>query len=350
MTTTERNIHFGLLGVSLAVAVWVFGAQPHSTEPATRSGAQAKAAEERSPVSIIPPGSAFLLSADLHELTRSPLGAFIAERLGRSAGSGKFVQLCGFDPLARLSQLALAIPSANLAAREHPEDFGIVASGQFSAQDITRCANAAIAARSGEAIRTKLGSFESVRDRQASSGEIAARDGLVVVSGGSYFRELLDSAESGSAKNKGSSAADKNSPDEQSVRDPRHAELRRALGPGALLATWLLGDGWFQRIAGDDTNPRLSPLSALRTIGARLNVAQTAQLSVLLECEGSEGATRISSLLSELRSSLDALPLNPALAGLAARIAVSQTGARLKLQLELNQAELSPVLDALLGL
>jgi hypothetical protein len=335
VSATEQNIHLGLLGTSLALAVWVFGAQPHSAEPATHSGARSPTTDERSPLAIIPPGSAFLLSADLRSLARGPFGVFIAERLGRSAGASKLAKLCGFDPLARLDQLALAVPSANLAAQEHPEDFGIVASGRFRAADITRCATAAITARGGEAIETKLGSFDSVRDRKASSGEIASKDGLVVVSGGSYLRELLDSAEAHA--------------DTREARDVRHAELRRALGAGALLATWVLGEGWFERVAGGETNARLSPLSALKTVAARLDVGQAADLLVLLDCADSEGATRIASLLSELRSSLNALPLDPALAGVAARITVSQTGPRLKLGLELNQAELSPVLDALLG-
>lgn len=336
MSASERNIHFGLLGASLALAVWVFGAEWRSAEPATHSDARSQVTDERSPLSIIPPGSAFVLSVDLRALARSPLGASLAERLGRSASAGKLVKSCGEGLLTRLDRLALAVPSANLGAQEHPEDFGIVASGRFSAAEITRCASTAISARGGEAIQTKLGSFDSVRDRKAS-GEIAAKDGLVVVSGGSYFRELLDSAES--ARGAG----------ERGARDAGHTELRRALGQGPLLATWLLGEGWFERVAGDETNARLSPLNALKTVGARLDVGEKAELVVLLECADSQGATSISSLLGELRSSLDALPLDPALGGIARRIAISQTGARLKLELELNQAELSPVLDALLG-
>ena len=335
MTTTERNIHLGVLGASLALAVWVFGAQPRSAGPATHGDTLSPATDERSPLAIIPAGSAFVLSVDVRALSRSPLGAFIAERLGRSAGASKLAQACGFDPLARLDQLALAIPSANLAAQEHPEDFGIVASGRFKAEEITRCASSAITARSGEPIRTKLGSFDSVRDRKASSGEIAAKDGLLVVSGGSYLRELLDSADSDTRAGPAG------------IRDARHAELRRALGPGPLLATWLLGEGWFARVAGEEANARLSPLAALKTMSLRVNVGRTAELLVLLDCAESEAASRIASLLGELRSSLDMLPLDPALKSIAKRITVEQTAASLKLQLELNQAELTPLLDAL---
>ena len=337
MTTNEQSIHLGVLGASLVVAVWVFGAQWRATEPATHGVAHSPVTDERAPISIIPPGSAFLLSADLRTLLRSPLGAVIAERLGRSAGTSSLVKSCGFDPLTRLDQLALAVPSANFGAQEHPEDFGIVARGRFNAAEIARCAEAAIAARGGEAIRTRHGSFDSVRDQSGSGGEIASKNGMLVVSGGSYFRELLNSAES------------PRKPGEPAIRDLRHAELRRALGPGSLLATWLLGEGWFERVAGGDTNARLSPLSTLKALSARLNIGRTAELIVLLECADGESAQRISGLLSELRSSLDALPLDPALAGIATRIAVSQTGPRLRLELELKQTELSPVLDTLLG-
>jgi hypothetical protein len=68
---------------------------------------------------------------------------------------------------------------------------------------------------------------------------------------------------------------------------------------------------------------------------------------VLLECTDSEGAERIATLLRELQSSVDALPLDPALRTLAKRIVLAQKEARLSLELELNRTELAPVLAAL---
>ena len=294
------------------------------------------AREQRTPLSIIPPGSAFVLTADLRKLEQASLGAFLAQRLGHAGGAGKFATLCGFDPVARLDQLAFSVPSAGLDAQEHPEDFGIVASGRFTAAEIMRCAKAATAEHGGETVQTKLGSFSTARDRK-TSGEVAARDGgPLIVSGGGYFRELLD-------------AADGHAPKRDDARDARHVELRRSLGPGPIVATWVLGEGWFERVSGGETNPRLSPLSALEAVGARVDVASDIRLLVLLECADSEGAAKIASLLGELRSSLDALPLDPALTGMAKRVTVSQTGARLKLSLGLGQSELSPLLDLLLG-
>jgi hypothetical protein len=120
VSTTERNIHLGVLAAAVAVSVWVFGAQPRLGGPATRSDIHSAGTELRSPLALIPPGSAFILSVDVRALASAPLGAFIAERLGRSAGASKLAETCGFDPLLRLDQLALSIPTANLAADAHP--------------------------------------------------------------------------------------------------------------------------------------------------------------------------------------------------------------------------------------
>lgn len=337
--STERNVHLGVLVAGLVVAIAGFRWQPGAVGSGTHSGQKSAAANSaatraRPLLSIIPEGAAFILSLDVRALAGAQLGSFIAERLQRSAGAGKLTQACGFDPLLRLDQLALAIPSAAPAAKAQP-DFGVIANGRFTSAEIMRCASTVIRARDGDPSQTKLGGFDTVRDLNAESGEIAAKDGLVVVSGGSYFRELLGSAER---------------PRAASVADPlalQHAELRRALEPGTLVVTWLLSEGWFERITGAETNARLSPLRALKSLGMRLNVERTAQLRVLLECADSEAGARISNLLRELQSSVDALPLDPALSTMAKRVTVSQSAARVRLELEIAQAELVPLLDAL---
>jgi len=334
VSTTERNIHLGVLAAAAALAVWVFGAQPRAGEPATHRRARAIETAVRSPLALIPQGSAFILSVDVRALSRAPLGAFLAERLWRSAGASKLAETCGFDPLLRLEQLALSVPTSTLALEPQP-DFGIIANGDFTAEEITRCAHAAIDARGGEAVHSKVDGFDTVRDR-VGSGEIAAKDRLVVVSGGNYFRELLRAA---------GGVLDK--PAQENQRGAEHAELRRALGSGPIIATWLLFDGWFERVAGDDASARLSPLAALKRLGARVKVSENAELRLLLDCADRAGAERLAALVRELQTSLDALPLEPALRAIAKRITVEQKDARLSLDLELGRTELQPVLDAL---
>ncbi len=337
MRDRERAIHWGILLSSLAVCGWVFGTA-RAEPPRVNAPVAAKevAHDARTPLSLLPPGSAFVLTADMARLQRTPLGGLLAQRLARAGGTTKLTTLCGFDPLSRLDQLALAVPSAGRDAQEHPEDFGIVASGRIDAAEIMRCASAAITDRSGEAIETRVGSFSTVRDRK-SEGEVAARDGgPLIFSGGAYFRGLLDAAEGHSDPR----------PD---ARDQRHAELRRALGPGTLLATWIPSEGWLQHVASEETNARLSPLAGLQALGARIEVNDAVHVLVLLDCGDSESAARVSSLLNELRSSLDALPVDPALSSVSKRVSLSQTGARLKLGLDLGEAELSALSSSLLG-
>jgi hypothetical protein len=336
VSVSERAIHLGILVSAAVVCGWVFGFhEPGPSAAKVTGSARETAVAPASALSLIPSGSAFMLTADVRQLQHAPLGELLSQRLGRAGGTAELVKSCGLDPLARLDQLALAVPSAGLAAQEHPEDFGIVAQGRFSAAEIMHCASAVITQRGGEAIETRLGKFRSVRDRKQSA-EIAAKDGTLIVSGGSYFRELLDAAE-GHPSSK------------RDPRDARHAELRRTLGPGTIVATWLLGEHWFERVAGDDSSARLSPLSALQAVGAHIDLSDTARVRLLLDCTDSEGAGRIASLLSELRSSLHALPLDPALSGLAERVSVSQAGARLRLVVDLSRAELEALLGMLLG-
>jgi hypothetical protein len=328
---TERAIHLGLLVSALALAIWAFSGHGRN---ATSSAAGA-ADHAQSPLSIIPPGSAFVLSADVARLEQAPLGAFLALRLGHLGRTSELTKTCGFDPLTRLSQLVLAVPSAGQTAAEHGDDFGIVATGPFSATEITRCASAAIAQRGGEAVPSTLGSFSSVRDRKGSGGEVAAKDGLLIVSGGSYFRELLDAAE-GSA------------PEHPDARDARHVALRRALGSGDIVATWLLAPGWFERVSGENS-ARLSALGGLSALGARAIVSSDVRMSVLLQCTDREGVTKVSDLLTQMRASLGSLALASALSSAARRIELTPDGNQLRLTLTLEQAELAALFDALLG-
>ena len=325
---SERGIHLGILVGAIALGAWIFS---HDGSKARRSRS---GPEQGSPLAIVPPGSAFVLSADIAARRKSPVGPALAARISGLVGKdADLAKLCDFDPLTALDQVALAIPSA--APNRRDDDFGVIATGRFTATQITRCATASIDARGGDPVSSKLGNFSSVRDRNTEVGEIAARDGgPLILSGGSYFRTLLDAAEGNAPKL-----------EHQDPRDAHHAELRRLVGPGAIVATWLLGEHWFESIAGDDAG--LSPLRSLEAIAARLDLGQTLRVSALFECGDAKSAAEIQALLEQLRSSLATIPLDPALTALARRVAISPQDRRLRLELELNEAELRGLLDAL---
>jgi hypothetical protein len=114
------------------------------------------------------------------------------------------------------------------------------------------------------------------------------------------------------------------------------------------VATWLLSDGWFERVSGE-TSARLSPLSAVKALGARLIISEDVRISVLLECADADGAQRIATLIGDMRTSPGSLALAPALSGAARRIELSPLGAELRLSLTLSQDELGALFDALSG-
>ncbi len=331
---SERGIHLGILVGAIALGVWTLR---HDPSPSRHV---APTAEHESPLAIVPPGSAFVLSADIAALRRSPFGPLLVARINGLAGEdADWSKLCDFDPLSAIDEVALAVPSAGASTSTstsvHDDDFGVIASGRFSAAQITRCATAAISARGGDPVSSKLGDFSSVRDRTTEAGEIAARDGgPLILSGGNYFRTLLDSAQGNAPKL-----------EHQDPRDARHAELRRVIGPGAIVATWLLGEHWFERVAGDDAG--LSPLRSLEALALRLDLGQTLHASALLSCKDATSTREIQRLLEELRASLATIPLDPALGALARRVTVAPQDRRLRLELELNEIELRALLDAI---
>lgn len=336
---SERAIHLGLLVSALAVCIWVFvlpSTQATEEQPSSRlAGDETKKTRLR-----LPPGAALELSADLNAIRQAPLGRFLAQRLAHAPSAERLTSSCGFDPLTRLDELAVAIPRAGLPAQDGPEEFGIVASGRFSSAEILHCATSAIRQRGGNAVRSRLGRFDSVRDEKAGRGEVAARDGTLIVSGGAYFRELLDAATGNFASNR-----------EAEARSAQHELLRRALGGDAHAArlTWLLGEDWLERVSGGDRDARLSPFRALKALAMRVDFDRAAQITVLLDCDDGDGAEQVANLARELRGSASALPLDAALLGAAARVRITRSETRLRLDLELSQAELGAMLDLLLG-
>lgn len=261
------------------------------------------------PLALVPPGPAFVLTIDVARLRGD---ARLAELLGKElerfdAGAGRAAFRDCVPKLSRdVQRVAVAVTPTSA--------FAIIASGRFKKTAALECALASVG--SGAAMRTTIGSFETVRD-PTKSGELAARDGLLVVGEGDYFRNVLDRVEGHQR-----AAA---TPDD---RDRLHAELRRTVGQGApVVASLVLPRGWLGTVMGDAEAER-SPLAVLRTAALRANVTSSVEVAGTAICENEADAARLERFLMALRADLGGEHVEGAVSLLTA-LAVVRRGAAL---------------------
>ncbi|HEV8548558.1 MAG TPA: hypothetical protein VGQ57_06010 [Polyangiaceae bacterium] len=291
---------------------------------ATSNGASAVA----DPLSLVPPGPAFVLTVDVMRLRASPFGAELLgkglERLNPRGAEGA-VRSCQ-SLLGGLERLAVSMPAGDAANAPAAASFGVVGAGHFSKTAVLDCARATAGGR--DAVPTTIGSFDTLRVPE-KSGELAARDGLFVVSDGDYFRALLDRAEGHPGRASAGSAA----------RDGLHAELRRVIGQSApIVATLTLEPGWLSRMAGDPEADR-SPLAALRAAALRANVTRELELSGMLATTSDDDAARVERFFTNLKSDLGPLATTGAL-GLLSKVALVRHGSELDFSGKLSLADL----------
>jgi hypothetical protein len=296
-----------LLVAALAAAAWIVA---H-----TRPRANVEAARDFDLVSVVPQGPELLVSADVQAL-----GAAAARDLLRASGGALLGlrELCGFEPLLSLRRVVLALPRGE--ADKSP-DFALIAQTSLEPEPVLRCAEAVIRKRGGNPVRSSLGKFSSVRDQSKPLGEVAIRaDGLFVLSGGQYFRDVIDAAS-------GAQHAD----EPAKLRSAVHAGIRRKLGPSQLVVTLLVG-------------PHL-PLPGVQALGLGLDVQSEIRLRGFVGCTSATGCVEASSLLERLQQDLAS---DPNLSSLS-QIKVEQRDAQLQIAGQLPREQLAPLLAQLLA-
>lgn len=316
-----RLVHFGLL-LALLAAIGAIGYFVPHTKPAPL------ATPLRKPLEIVPPGAAFVLSADLKTLRENPLARrLFAERLRSVAAAPPG---CGLDPVNDLDELVIAVPNASPLPRDLERPFAsgalaVIGSGRFRASAVADCAAAAIRARAGDPVHTPIGSFLGVRDRKGGDAEIVARDGLLVVSEGSYLRAVLDAADG-----KGADGSEL-----ERTRDRLHAELRRRLGDETpLRATLSLPAGWLEQTLADPA-ASASPISKLRSAAVGVKLGASVTLDGLLASETAADATALESVLRSLARHTDLLS-----------VSIRANGVELEVRAELSEASVEALLRA----
>lgn len=251
----------------------------------------------------VPSGALLVASADLSALRGSALGAPFFGSGREIPGLGKVREVCGFDPLDTLRELALAIPAAG-----DEGDFGLVAAGGVDDEALIACASKVIEARGGRPVVTSIGTFRAVRDAAlvGSGGEIAVRKGGPVLLGaGTYLRSMIDAAE-GRGPTVRSSAA--------------HSLLTRAIGQAEVRVTVVLTpeqrrtlEAELRAASGgsgeENTNPNTNP-NTKRPAGGSIvagalgvGLGPTVSLHAVILCDS---ALACSDLAGSLRAARDA--------------------------------------------
>ena len=270
------------------------------------------------PLALVPPGARLVLSLDIADLA-AEARADLA-RLGGDKLLG-LRETCGFEPLLAIERAVLALPSEVVTGAGRSSDFALIASTSLDAERALKCAEKVMIERGGKPGRTRFGAFTSVRDRRRPLGEVALRDdGMFLLSGGQYFRDVMDAAA-------GAAVAD----EAGTVRAQLHRSLRDKIGYGQLQLTFL---------------PQASSLlPGVLAVGFALEVRGDLALRGLVACASPDACATARELLDGARRDL---AQEPGLSGLAA-INVAQRGDRLEIAGRLPREELAPLLTQLLA-
>jgi hypothetical protein len=306
-----------LVAAAALVATGVYWTRRHDDTPAAKTPVLR-------PLAVIPPGPALVVSVDMQRLRTTHSGQLLVGK-GLAALAG---EACENELASSVDELVVAMPAGDAVGEANSDALALVADGRFLSAKVIACATARIVAHGGDAVKTTLGSFTSVRDRRRT-GELAARDGFLIVSDGLYLRNLIDSAD---VKRADGTPAERE-------RDALHAELRRVVGRGApIIATLVLPDGWLGRTLADPSAD-LSPLAAIRSAALRADVTDHVEIAGLVGTDGSDAGERLERFFTNARS--DLTTLFPGSAELFARVHVARHDARLEFDARLTDADLA---------
>jgi hypothetical protein len=292
-----------------------------------------------SPLAVIPPGPALVVTLDPWRLTQgSARDALVrggASLFGMGGGE------CEVSTLLGARQVALSVAGQNKPRPAADLEIALVATGDFDSEKVSACAEHAISRRKGHAVRTRIGSFLTVRDQESTSGEVAIRSGgPLVLSGGSYLRHILDLADGRPAV----------ASDLAQARDALHRTLREGFGKNApLVATLTLPPGWLEVYLGDP-DARLSPLAKLRSAALRVEPAGDGYLAeALLAHEDARAAEEVETFLREVLDTFGSLVEAQTSPRVRAQLAPRREGDKLKFSVHLTREELERAFAPLLA-
>ncbi|WP_437779392.1 hypothetical protein [Sorangium sp. So ce1097] len=325
-TRTRDGLILLLVGVLLGGGLaWLLGRRQEQTPPAAPRALDA-----------VPAGALLVATLDLPALRASPAFASFLREEREIPGLGKVRDVCGFDPVAALTEVAIAVPAAGEGG-----DFGLVAAGAVQDEALLACASKVIEARGGQPVVSPLGSFRAVRDASAEGrGEIAVRPGgPILLGGGAYLRAMVDAAD-GRAAAIGASGA--------------HDDIARAVGEGAARVTVVLTAEQRAELGRELalSGAGRSPAAAIRAGGVRVALGPEIAVHGVVLCDA---AAPCAELGAALRAARDARAddLATRLIGLGSvleRVAIAAEGEALHASVKLSADEAAALVERLASL
>jgi len=261
-----------------------------------------------SPLAAVPEDSFLVATLDVAALADSPLVEAFVDKDGKPGKSGKMLGVdaltdaCGFNPLTRIRAIAVAVPEEGEGG-----EFGVIASGALTRDELTKCAQAMITRRGGEPKVGASGSFTVVEDARAgreaaSTPRVAFRDGgPYLVGSGAWLDRMIATAEG-----RVPSVA----------KSPEHASLRASLasrhaGTYALVVSALLPKTLRDRLksemseeTGAHGTEAMAGVLGVASAGLAVHAGrrgEDAWIYAELRCEASPDCDEVAKLLARKR-------------------------------------------------
>ncbi|WP_437622091.1 hypothetical protein [Sorangium sp. So ce1151] len=324
-TRTRDGLVLLLAGVLLGGGLaWLLGRRQEAPLAAPRA------------LDAVPAGALLVATLDLPALRASPAFAPFLREEREIPGLGKVRDVCGFDPLAALTEVAVAIPAAGESG-----DFGLAASGAVQDEALLACASKVIKARGGQPVVSTIGSFRAVRDSSAEGhGEIAVRPGgPILLGGGAYLRAMIDAAD-GRAPAVGATDA--------------HDGIAREVGAGAARVTVVLTPEQRAELGRElaASGAGRSPAASIRSGGVGVALGPEIAVHGVVLCDAEAPCAELG---AELRAARDARAEDFAtrLIGFGAvleRVAIAAEGKALHARVKLSAEEAGVLVDRLASL
>jgi hypothetical protein len=324
--TRTRNalVLAGVSAVAIAAGVWIW---------------KERQAPDRAPTALdaIPTDAMLVATADLGALRRSGAAAPLLSDTREIPGLGPVKKVCGFDPMANLAELAVAVPATGESG-----EFGVVAAGGVDDEALLACASKVIEARGGRSVVNTIGSFRTVRDASlsASGAEIAVRKGgPVLLGGGSYLRAMIDTA-------------DGHVPSIQS--DAAHARLGREVGSGSVRVTVVLTPEQRRTLADElaANNALGSPAGSVVGLGLSVTLGARVDLHGVVACDAPKPCAELAGVLDGRRaeSANDMLVRLVGIGAVLERMRITPEADRIHARVDMGTDEATTLIERILAL